>query len=78
MKVTTLESAGRVLRDIAERTASIGRDWDTFEALAVLLISDAYKAGQLSVEEKRDDKDSKEDKDTVGSERVKFPKRDLG
>ena len=45
----TPESAGKLLRDMAERTASASRNWDNFEALATQLVGDAYNAGRDSV-----------------------------
>ena len=41
----TPESAGKLLRGMAERTAASNRDWDKFEVIATQFFGDAYKAG---------------------------------
>ena len=47
----TPELAGKLLREMAERTAAASRNWDNFEAIAVQLVGDAYNAGKNAVSE---------------------------
>ena len=42
------ESAGKLLRQMAELTANGSKNWENFEAIAIQLIRDAYAGGQKS------------------------------
>ena len=53
----TPESAGKLLRDMAERTASASRNWDNFEAIATQLVGDAYNAGKAEERARNDEEE---------------------
>ena len=48
MAEMTPEQAGKMLRQLAERTFVNSKNWDNYEAICVQFITDAYKGGKAA------------------------------